>query len=69
MITVDTEWTEGCAYTWYNRLVVKHNGETILEASDSMEPEDVSFSRDLSWVPKIILKAYELGLKDGQSGK
>ena len=26
----------------------------ILIASDSMEPEDVSFYRDLAWVPKLL---------------
>jgi len=49
----------GKEYAGYIR--VTHNGETILLESDAMEPEDVSFSRDLSWIPEIIKKAYEIG--------
>lgn len=45
-------------------LRVRHNHVTILLESDYFEPEDVSFSRDLSWVPKIIRKVYNLGRLD-----
>jgi len=49
----------GKEYACYLR--VRHNGETILLESDAMEPEDTVFYRDLSWIPGIIKKAYELG--------
>jgi hypothetical protein len=52
---------------WHQFLRVTHNGEVILFEGDRMEPEDVLFMRDLHWVPGIIRKAYELGLKDGVS--
>ena len=49
-----------------NDLVVLHNGEEIRRHSDGMEPEDVMFYRDLSWVGDAILEAYELGKKDSK---
>ena len=45
-------------------LQVWHNGECILEEADTMEPEDVTYGRDLSWIPGIIEKAYALGGQD-----
>ena len=44
-----------------NYLKVTHNDEVILLESDAMEKEDVCFTRDLSWIPEIIKRAYELG--------
>jgi len=46
-------------------LVVEKDEKVIFWESDNMEPEDVSFTRDLSWVPEIIEKVYELGKKQG----
>ena len=50
-----------CSY-----LVVLHNGKEIRRHSDEMEPEDVMFYRDLSWVGDAILESYELGKKDSK---
>jgi len=41
--------------------------QTIAIYSDAMEPEDCSFHRDLSWIRKAMLEAYELGRKDADS--
>lgn len=60
----------GARYAAYVR--VEHSGETLYLETDAMEPEDCGFSRDLSWVPEAIRKAYELGLADASregSGK
>ena len=49
---------------YYNILVVTNSsGEIVLWESDNMEPEDAYFTRDLSWIPEIIEKAYELGME------
>lgn len=45
-------------------LIVEHNNKIIFSMTDNMEPEDVTFYRDLSDIPDIIQKAYELGRKD-----
>ena len=52
----------GKEYADYIR--VTHGGKTILLESDAMEPEDATFSRDLSWIAGIIEKAYALGKAD-----
>lgn len=48
-------------------LRVSYNGELLYLECDKMEPEDTIFCRDLSWVPKVIRHAYELGLQDGKN--
>jgi hypothetical protein len=56
----------GFTYDYYNILVITDSaGEIIFWNSDNMEPEDATFHRDLSWIPEIIEKAYELGRKQG----
>jgi hypothetical protein len=56
----------GFTYDYYNILVITDSaGEIIFWNSDNMEPEDATFYRDLSWIPEIIEKAYELGKKQG----
>lgn len=45
-------------------LIIKHKGKILSVESDAMEPEDVRFYRDLSWVKDMIEQAYELGAKD-----
>ena len=52
----------GKEYASYIKVI--HNGETILLDSDAMEPEDATFGRDLSWIPKMLRTCYELGKKD-----
>lgn len=49
-------------------LKIEHNGRTIAIESDAMEPEDVTFSRDLYWIKSALEKAYELG-KNSSSEK
>jgi len=52
----------GKEYAGYIKVIL--NGETVLFESDAMEPEDATFSRDLSWVKEIIEKSYEFGKAD-----
>jgi hypothetical protein len=40
----------------------------VIEEYDGGEPEDQIFVRDWAWVEGAILKAYELGVKDGRDG-
>lgn len=49
-------------YTTY--LLVYHKGELIRCESDSMEPEDATFYRDLAWINNAIIDAYYLGKED-----
>lgn len=51
----------GCGKEYADYLVVKYDNEIIFVESNAIEPEDVSFHRDLCSIPDIILKAYELG--------
>ena len=53
---------EGDGYQRY--LVVKHNGIVVAFHSDSIEPEDATFYRDLSWVPRLLKKVYDFGQED-----
>ena len=48
-----------------NELIVSHNGKEIRWEHDGMEPEDTTFTRDLSWVADAIEEAYVLGCEDG----
>lgn len=48
-------------------LVVKSNGKTIRIESSTMEPEDVSFHRDLKWVSEALMEAYIIGRNDESS--
>lgn len=56
------EWKRRCYGSF---LEVRHNDTVILFQSDYMAPEDVSFYRDLNWIPKAIERAYKLGHADG----
>lgn len=51
----------GCGKEYANYLIVRYNGKIIRLESNAMEPEDVSFYRDLKWVKDAIEEAYELG--------
>ena len=55
----------GAGKEYAEYLHIRHNGETVGLYSSAMEPEDVLFCRDLSWVVSAICEAYSLGLKDG----
>jgi len=54
--------TEG---DFFNYMIVKHDGKVIRMISDCMEPEDATFTRDLSWVAELIGEMYEQGISDG----
>jgi len=49
----------GKKYASYLRVI--HDGDTILLKSSAMEPEDVSFYRDLSWIAGALENVYRLG--------
>lgn len=51
-------------YSYY--ILVWYDGELINCFSDSMEPEDATFTRDLNWISQTIKDAYQYGLKDGR---
>lgn len=48
-------------------LLVEDRGVFIACETDNMEPEDATFTRDLSWIPEIIEKAFHLGMEHGYS--
>lgn len=54
----------GSGREYANYLRVTHKGRTLFLESDASEPEDASFSRDLSWIVGALRQAYELGLLD-----
>ena len=49
---------------WDDYLRVTFNGKTIILESSGIEPEDVRFCRDLSWIKDALQKCYELGRTD-----
>lgn len=56
-----------CEYTCL--LISSHHTGWRLCERDGGEPEDNSFYRDWSFVPKAILAAYALGVADGKRVK
>jgi hypothetical protein len=56
----------GCGKEYATYIRVKHHGKTILLESDAVEPEDATFYRDFSWIPRWLTKSYELGLKESK---
>jgi hypothetical protein len=66
----ETASENGSGSEWAYYIKVIHNGKTIIFESDAMEPEDATFTRDLSWISGALCKCYELGLQDAkQKGK
>lgn len=58
------EWCHsdnGCGKEFATYIVEKVNGKIINVNSDAMEPEDASFSRNLSWIVGSLKDAYKLG--------
>lgn len=49
----------GKEYAGYIRVI--HDFKTVAIHSDAMEPEDVTFGRDLAWVIEAMKDAYTLG--------
>lgn len=52
----------GKEYASYIR--VTYQSAQIALESDAMEPEDATFYRDLSWIPELLEKCYDLGKKE-----
>lgn len=51
----------GAGKEYASYLRVELDGVTIALESDAMEPEDARFSRDLSWVPELLARCYDIG--------
>ncbi len=61
-VELSDTWFDGVRVRDYGTVLrVTHNGKILMEHADTMEPEDVSFGRDLSWVKPAIELAYKLG--------
>ena len=56
----------GSGKDYASYIEIKLNGEVVDIFSDAMEPEDVTFGRDLSWIAPVIKAAYEAGLEEGK---
>ena len=56
-----------CGDSYGEYILIYPKDRLIFWRSNEIEPEDIKFSRDLSWVPEMIEKAYKLGLRDGNS--
>ena len=54
----------GKEYSSYLRIL--HNETIFRIKSSAMESEDVSFWRDLDWIPDLLLSVYKLGFNDGK---
>lgn len=50
-----------------NYLIITIDGKRRMILSDAMEPEDATFTRDLSDVKDAIRIAYEAGLREGRA--
>ena len=53
----------GSGKEYANYIKVEIEGEVDKYYSDAMEPEDASFSRDLSWIVGALMEAYQAGKK------
>lgn len=56
----------GCGKEDAEYLRIKYYGKEIAYESNAMEPEDVRFTRDLSWIKDLLIEVYSLGRKDGE---
>lgn len=45
-------------------ITISRNGHTVTY-TDSMEPEDATFGRDLSWIIDELQRAYDCGYNEG----
>ncbi len=57
----------GAGKEWASYLIVRYKGKVVQCESSAMEPEDVSFYRDLKWVKTALLEAYATGFEDGRN--
>ncbi|MFP3722110.1 hypothetical protein SFC57_02415 [Niallia circulans] len=55
-------WGKECA----NYIKLTDGNKTVMILSDAFEPEDGTFTRDLSDVVDAIEEAYKIGLRDGK---
>mgnify|MGYP006300916177 CR=1 FL=1 len=55
---------KGKEYAGY--LLVYDGYKLIRVESDDIQPEDVSFTRDLNWIKDAIQNAYKKGIRDGK---
>ena len=58
----------GCGKEMATYMRITYASGVEQTESDAMEPEDVRFHRDLSWVKGAILRAYRQGMEDAKSG-
>lgn len=65
----DAATNNGCGKESACYLVFYRNGQIFYWNSDAMQPEDARFTRDLSWIKDLVLKAYQQGLTDGKAGE
>ena len=56
----------GCGKDYASYIKLTDGNETVMILSDAFEPEDGTFTRDLSCVTDAIKKAYKVGLRDGK---
>lgn len=61
---VENVSNNGSGKEWANYLVVYNNGKVFDWNSDAMQPEDATFTRDLSWIVDLVLRAYQQGRND-----
>ncbi len=62
IVELSDTWSDGDKVRDYGTVLrVTHNGKILVEEADTLEPEDVSFGRDLSWIKPAIELAYKLG--------
>ena len=55
-----------CRYSQYSNFFLLYNDDKLIfHQSDKMEPEDVSFHRDLSWIRDLVLQVNKLGKAQG----
>lgn len=57
----------GSGKEYANYIKVVYNNNVVLLESDAIEPEDKTFSRDLSWIAEALQQAYDLGKTDASS--
>ena len=64
-VKVSDTWSDGEKVRDYGSvLCITHNGKVLIEETDTMEPEDASFGRNLNWIKAAIELAYKLGKEE-----
>jgi hypothetical protein len=59
--------SNGCGIELASYLRVTHNGAVLSLQSSAMEPEDVTFYRDLDWVGQLLVNVYDLAREDAKN--